>query len=322
MRRGRIIHGRCLATALALAAVLAGCAPPEATECVGEACLPGSRCETDAQCDDGLVCNGTERCGTVSRRCVSGVALDCDDGVECTVDQCMEPDGACSSLANAARCASGEVCTGIEGTGCVRRCTTGGVACDPIEACGCRPDQACTYGSSGMPTCGAAGTGAHGEPCATSADCVAGTQCIPLDGTGALPASYAECRALCRSERDCPGESECSVPLPGTTTRACAAACNLVTQTGCSGPTGCHPVGFPGSGAYADCVVVGDRIAGASCGTASAVCAAGLICVTQTSGGAICDRICRFDRDCTGGRQCLTLSEPLVVGGVEFGICN
>jgi len=45
-----------------------------------------SGCSSDSQCDDGIPCNGSERC--VSGTCVAGVPLNCDDGLPCTDDFC------------------------------------------------------------------------------------------------------------------------------------------------------------------------------------------------------------------------------------------
>ncbi len=50
-------------------------------------------CRTDEGCDDGLFCDGTERCS--DGRCAPGPATRCDDGVACTVDSCSESLRAC-----------------------------------------------------------------------------------------------------------------------------------------------------------------------------------------------------------------------------------
>lgn len=52
-------------------------------------------CETSAQCDDGLFCNGAEVC--IEARCQAAPATACDDGVECTIDTCNEERRRCSS---------------------------------------------------------------------------------------------------------------------------------------------------------------------------------------------------------------------------------
>ena len=46
-------------------------------------------CSSDADCDDGLFCNGAETCDTGTGECLPGTPVDCDDGVGCTVDACI-----------------------------------------------------------------------------------------------------------------------------------------------------------------------------------------------------------------------------------------
>jgi len=70
--------------ALVVALVAAGCGAKTGPE------IPV--CEVDADCDDGLLCNGPERC--VEERCRRQPAVVCDDGDPCTADRCAEPDPA------------------------------------------------------------------------------------------------------------------------------------------------------------------------------------------------------------------------------------
>jgi MYXO-CTERM domain-containing protein len=72
-----------------------------------------------AQCDNGTYCDGVDRC--VSEVCEAADAMDCDDGVACTVDSCNEPDDRCEHTARDARCDDDDVCT-------VDRC-------DPRDGC-------------------------------------------------------------------------------------------------------------------------------------------------------------------------------------------
>src|SRR5262249_9019669 len=51
----------------------------------------GPPCTVDAECDDGVACNGPERC--LDAVCVHTPWLTCDDGDPCTVDRCDEPAG-------------------------------------------------------------------------------------------------------------------------------------------------------------------------------------------------------------------------------------
>ncbi len=64
----------------------------------------------DVTCSDGVFCNGVER--FAGGRCVEGPAP-CDDGEECTADECHEETGACSFTPSGPECAScrSEECT-------------------------------------------------------------------------------------------------------------------------------------------------------------------------------------------------------------------
>jgi hypothetical protein len=48
----------------------------------------------DSQCDDGLICNGLERCSAM-HGCIDGTVPDCTDDNICTVDLCIEERGGC-----------------------------------------------------------------------------------------------------------------------------------------------------------------------------------------------------------------------------------
>lgn len=63
--------------------------------------------------DDGLVCNGGSTCQNAS--CTPGLAPDCDDSNDCTIDVCGEPDGcAQTNKPNGTACGSGGLCaTGV-----------------------------------------------------------------------------------------------------------------------------------------------------------------------------------------------------------------
>jgi hypothetical protein len=58
-------------------------------------CLPKA-CAADAECDDGNVCNGTERC--LGGRCALGAPLVCDDSDACTESVCLPDAGGCESF--------------------------------------------------------------------------------------------------------------------------------------------------------------------------------------------------------------------------------
>ncbi len=70
--------------------------------------------------DDGLFCNGLERCDPdIGCQIISPPS--CDDGVECTVDSCDEAVDGCAHALNHTACDDGDVCTRDECTpaGCI-----------------------------------------------------------------------------------------------------------------------------------------------------------------------------------------------------------
>ena len=87
----------------------------------------GMVCSDDAECDDGLFCNGAETC--VEGACVPGTSVECADAIECTVDLCDDEIDAC---VNAAPDADGD---GVRDAACVdEEGTPLGDDCDDDDA--------------------------------------------------------------------------------------------------------------------------------------------------------------------------------------------
>lgn len=63
----------------------------------GEPNEPAAACDEDEECDDHFYCNGEERC--IDNLCRQGEPIDCDDGIDCTVDRCVESTQECESEA-------------------------------------------------------------------------------------------------------------------------------------------------------------------------------------------------------------------------------
>ena len=87
-------------------------------------CVPGRLCPGgDADCQDGVYCNGPEVCDRTTHICRAGVPPACDDGVACTVDGCDEALSGCRHTPADSFCDDGDFCNGREqcaaGTGCV-----------------------------------------------------------------------------------------------------------------------------------------------------------------------------------------------------------
>ncbi|MEM9189886.1 MAG: hypothetical protein AAGF12_11960 [Myxococcota bacterium] len=114
---------------------------PDSSRCLaGELCVVERGCavvpcERDQDCNDGFLCNGTERCGS-AEVCLAGRPLVCEDGVSCTRDECSEAAGGCSSRPDHGRCDDGSFCNGRE------LCTNRG--CVPGEAVQCNDGDRCT----------------------------------------------------------------------------------------------------------------------------------------------------------------------------------
>ncbi|SDP07130.1 metallophosphoesterase [Desulforhopalus singaporensis] len=80
-------------------------------------------CSVDADCDDGLFCNGTETC--IEGSCQEGIAIDCNDNIVCTDDLCEESNDTCSNIPNNQNCDDGLFCNGIEICDAVNDCQSG-----------------------------------------------------------------------------------------------------------------------------------------------------------------------------------------------------
>ena len=119
-------------------------APPFATDprC-GDACE--GFCFADADCNDGLFCNGSETCDFSTNLCRVGTPPSCDDGNSCTLDVCdAGPDLCVNVIAVDAETAAG-----------------------PDGMCHTADDNPGLYGLDGM--CGSADDG-HGDGVCDAAD--------------------------------------------------------------------------------------------------------------------------------------------------------
>jgi hypothetical protein len=93
---------------------------------------PGA-CSGEADCDDGVYCNGAEQC--VDGSCQPGTAVVCDDGVPCTVDRCDELLGDCAFLPEHVACTdfNTPICDPVAGCSAVP-CESD-VECDDSVVC-------------------------------------------------------------------------------------------------------------------------------------------------------------------------------------------
>ncbi|MFK7984822.1 MAG: hypothetical protein AB8I08_02250 [Sandaracinaceae bacterium] len=276
---------------------------------------PSTPCSTDVDCDDGLVCNGVERCGSVSGMCVSGDPIECTEGfAACAQSSCSEPTGACTPAPNDAACPAGFACD-IE-RGCVTRCATPPVGeCDVESGCGCPSGETCfVLGREGV--CAPMDNLGEGERCNGSdgAVCAPGLTCLRsrLDG-------ISSCQQICSSQAECWGR--CQPDLVAGPERVCSTVCSLWDRNACPGSTACVLLdqGSPtvlGSG----CALGGSSGQSQPC-TDLPDCRPGTLCVNTSDDGLVCLTACRTRNDCPSGLRCVSFIEPLFYEGEEIGSC-
>jgi hypothetical protein len=139
-----------------------------------ESCQFGSLAD-GAPCDDGLFCNGPERCA--AGRCQRLAAPSCADGVACTTDSCDEALGRCrhtprsSCCTSSTACADTDVCTVAETCSSAKTCVSTPVLCPepPCTRAICDPRTGC--GTIALPD-GASCTDA--DPCTEGETCPGG----------------------------------------------------------------------------------------------------------------------------------------------------
>lgn len=98
----------------------------------GQICVPGQgcvvvACTNNAGCDDGNACNGAETCNTSvpGGTCVAGTPVDCNDSLDCTLDECTPATGACTHSPLSATCQDGDLCNGVETCSVALGCVAG-----------------------------------------------------------------------------------------------------------------------------------------------------------------------------------------------------
>jgi hypothetical protein len=148
--------------------------------CAIDHCSSPTTCDfgvaTDgASCDDGLFCNGAERCQ--AGVCQPGEPPQCSDEIDCTRDSCDEALGRCrhdrtsaSCCTTDADCADADACTA--GETCVAGACISVAASCPEPACTvatCDPQEGCaTIALDDGAPCN------RGDPCNEPGVCVAG----------------------------------------------------------------------------------------------------------------------------------------------------
>ncbi len=154
-------------------------------------CIPAGRCAIDDDCDDGLYCNGSERCAPdepeadPSTGCVAGRPPTCGapEG-SCLVGVCDEAARGCTSRRDPSVCDDGNACT--------------------MDGCG--PDDMCTSEPLDMDGDGYAAAEVGGMVCAAGDDC-------NDDDENIHPGAEDVCNGV---DDDCDGEIDEDCPTAGT----------------------------------------------------------------------------------------------------------
>ena len=141
--------------------------------CTSDSCNKDKGCVhmvLSAPCSDGNACTAKDQCA--SDQCVSGAALNCDDGSVCTLDTCDTSQG-CVHLATALTCTDGDACT--VGDTCVKGLCTSGAAPECFDGLVCTIDTCSDKtGCVHQPKTGACD---DGQACTVGSTC-SGTACV------------------------------------------------------------------------------------------------------------------------------------------------
>ncbi len=281
--------------------------------CTTDSCNEGtSSCDniaSNAACDDGLFCNGSETCDA-ALDCQAGASVNCNDGVGCTTDSCNEATNSCDNITSNAACDDGVFCNGSETCDAALDCLAGGDPC---------PGQVCDEATTSCVACNIDGDCDDGlfcngsETCVANA-CVAGTAVNCNDGVGCTSDSCNEATNSCDNIAS---DAACSDGLFCNGVETCDAVldCQAGTAINCNDGVGCTTDSC--NEATNNCDNVASNAAcndGLFC-NGSETCDATLDCQAGTSpctGGQTCDEGtqtctttgCVIDADCDDGNAC------------------
>ena len=175
-------------------------------------------CVTDAQCADGDLCDGVERC--VAGVCQTSPPLVCDDGDPCTIDSCNPAAGCahqdvscpmvCSPSDDGQRCSDGSACT-VGDTCAGGACIGTPVVCDDGEPCttdSCDLTLGCVYAEQANPP----GCVSDCHIVADHAPCAGDGDPCTLDGCleGACQIGLRQIVRQCDDGNRCNGDEFCS----------------------------------------------------------------------------------------------------------------
>ena len=233
-------------------------------------------CSNNAQCDDGLFCNGAEICNMGN--CQAGTAPNCNDGVACTTDSCNEGTDSCNNTANNAACSDGLFCNGSETCHATLGCQAG-------TAPNCNDGVACTTDSCNEGTDSCNNTVNHGA-CSDGLFCNGSETCHLTLGCQAGTAPNCDDSIFCTTDSCNEGTDSCD---HAANNAACDDGLFCTGTETCNVASGCVAGGDPcpgqscdeGTDACVACIEAGDCDDGLFCNGAE-VCNAG-VCAAGTA---------------------------------------
>jgi hypothetical protein len=224
--------------------------------CQANRCTPG----TPLVCDDNNACNGVETCDA-TLGCQAGVTPNCDDANVCTTDSCDTTLG-CVHVNNTnacddgSLCTTGDVCAGGVCTGTATNCSNG-LVCDGAEFCD-PADGTCKTGTAlncddGNPcttdSCSEAGGGCQHTPVADGTACSDGNLCTTGDSCQAGACQGAPVVCTDPDANVCTGVPSCD-PADGVCKMGAAPICddgNACTADTCEPTAGCEHTPLSGT---------------------------------------------------------------------------
>ncbi|MDH5671787.1 MAG: hypothetical protein OEZ06_06530 [Myxococcales bacterium] len=290
---------------------------------------------------DTTVCNGEQFCdsgadpGVNPSGCVEPFpdGIDCDDGIPCTRDECVEPsgsnEGGCRSTNDSTNCPCGQSCDPVSG-GCLTTCTVTecqgklyecGDCIDNDNDCACFCDDntaaSCPVDGSGNececdPDCSVPATSCACDTASSSCDasCYCDPDCYyPNNGAGIDSGSDLSCFGPCDNN-----ESGFHGGIPGQNNAPCKMECYFDQDTGagnddCYWDHGCDPLSvaadYPPSGDSACEYDPNTNIAGSSLSCAEAQATQSAVCWEEgsdpgTTGNNYCGSLVPNGCDCFG----------------------
>jgi len=258
-------------------------------------------CTVDADCDDGLYCNGAETCDAGT--CLAGMAPICDDGVGCTDDLCNESTDSCDNVANDTNCDNGLYCDGMEPCDPVLDCLAGtAVNCSDGVAC---TDDSCNESTDACDNVANDGSCDDGDPCTIdTCDLVVGCTNVPVDCDDGNACTTDTCDpgtgscvndpiVPCCGDTFCDaGEDQCDCPGDCGTPPATEADCTDGIDEDCDSRTDCDDADCGGDPACATGTACGNKLcegSGEDCFSCPSDCrCAGRNCSNACCGDGIC----------------------------------